>query len=112
MSTAGQSRDPALQPPWWMHPWEECQPEGSGSVVTLDEILEMPVLPGPGSMSPSAVPNPYDLSGGGSPLAPGLGLAETLSWTTTTPRRQVDPVSSQSTFTPERAALGFPDAAS
>lgn len=55
-------------------------------VVTLDEILEMPVLPGPGSASPSAVPNPYDLSGGGSALVPGLGLAETLSWTTTTPR--------------------------
>jgi len=54
-------------------------------VVTLDEVLEMPVLPGPGSASPSAVPNPYDMSGGGEALAPGLGLAETLSWATLHP---------------------------
>ncbi len=85
MSTAGQSRDSTLQPPWWMHPWDERQPEAPDSVVTLDEVLEMPVLPGPGSASPSAVPNPYDMSGGGEALAPGLGLAETLSWTTLHP---------------------------
>ncbi len=51
-------------------------------VVTLDEILEMPVLPGPGSASPSSTPNPYDLSGGGSPLVPcEVLLAEALHWT-------------------------------
>ncbi len=54
-------------------------------VVTLDDVLEMPVLPGPGSASPSSTPNPYDMSGGGSALAPGLGLAGTLSWTAAIP---------------------------
>ena len=61
-------------------------------VVTLDDVLEMPVLPGPGSASPSAVPNPYDLSGGGSALEPGLGLAETLSWATNTSDTEVAPL--------------------
>ncbi len=53
-----------------------------GRVVTLDDVLEMPVLPGPGSASPSSTPNPYDLSGGGSMLAPCTDLAGALPWTT------------------------------
>ena len=84
MSTSNQSRDPELQQPRWLHPWEQALPEAPGGVITLREALEVPVLPGPGSASPSSTPNPYDMSGGGSALAPGLGLAETLSWTTDT----------------------------
>ncbi len=74
--TSGQSRDPTLQPPWWFHPWEERQPEGPGNAVTLDEVLEMPVLPGPGSASPTSTPS-LDMSGDGlSPLsAPGSGIS-------------------------------------
>jgi hypothetical protein len=73
--TAGQSRDPALQAPSWMYPWEE-QPEVPGGGLTLNEALEMPVLPGSGSASPTSTPS-LDMSGDGlSPLsAPGSGVS-------------------------------------
>ena len=76
MSAAGQSRDSTLQPPWWMHPWQQPLPEFPDGDVPLSKALEVPVL-GPGSASPSAVPNPYDMSGGGSPPdgSPLLGAA-------------------------------------
>lgn len=82
-NVSSQSRDPALQPTWWM-PWDQPQPEVPEGGVPLSRALEEPVLPGPGSASPSSVPNPYDLSGGGSMLAPCTDLAGALSWTTDT----------------------------
>jgi hypothetical protein len=62
----------ALKPPWWLEPWGERQPEDTGP--TLEQVLEVPVL-GPGSAFPSSTPNPYDLSGGDSALAPPLAWA-------------------------------------
>ena len=62
-----------------MHPWEERQPEGPGNAVTLDEVLEMPVLPGPVSNSgapqydPTSIEAPNIDSGGSL-------LAENLNW--------------------------------
>jgi hypothetical protein len=97
LSTSNQSRDPELQQPCWLHPWEQALPEAPGGCITLREALEVPVLPGPGSASPDSTPNPYDLSGGGSMLAPGLGLAGALSWATTGRRPVTGRVSSGKT---------------
>ena len=77
------TRDLALQAPSWLYPWER-QPEGLDGGVPLDKVLEAPVL-GPGSISPSAVPNPYDMSGGVSVRAPCTDLAGALSWATPSP---------------------------
>ncbi len=85
MSTAGQSRDPALQAPSWMYPWRERQPEGPGNAVTLDEVLEMPVLPGPVSNS-GALSWATDTSVISEPVLNGSysepQLAKVLSWKT------------------------------
>ncbi len=75
MSTSSQTRDPALQEPCWLHPWQQPLPEFPDGDVPLSKALEVPVLPGPGSASPSAAPNPYDMSGGGGALAPPLSWA-------------------------------------
>ncbi len=84
MSTSSQTRDPALQEPCWLHPWQQPLPEFQDGDVPLSKALEVAVLPGPGSASPSSTQAPFDLSGGGSMLAPCTDLAGALSWTTDT----------------------------
>ena len=76
MSISGQTYDPALQQPCWLRPWEQAQPEVPDGGVPLSLALEVPVLPGPGSASPTSTPG-LDLSGDGlSPLsAPGSGAS-------------------------------------
>ena len=76
LSTSNQNRDSELQQPCWLHPWEQALPEAPGGGITLREALEVPVLPGPGSASPTSTPG-LDMSGDGlSPLgAPGSGAS-------------------------------------
>lgn len=80
-----------MQPPWWLRPWEEHHPDGADLGVPLEKALEVPVL-GPGSASPSAIPNPYDLSNSGSALAPPLSWVKedqklALGWDAPDPPR-------------------------
>ena len=76
MSISGQTYDPALQQPCWLRPWEQAQPEVPDGGIPLSLALEFPVLPGPGSASPTSTPG-LDMSGDGlSPLsAPGSGAS-------------------------------------
>ncbi len=79
MSTSSQTRDPALQEPCWLDPWEQALPEVPGGGITLREALEVPVL-GPASNSGAPAHNPMsieppNIDPGGSLLA-----AEHLNW--------------------------------
>ncbi len=68
---------PSALVPWHeIDPWEQAQPEVPDGGVPLSLALEFPVLPGPGSASPTSTPG-LDLSGDGlSPLsAPGSGAS-------------------------------------
>jgi hypothetical protein len=77
--TSNQSRDPELQQPCWLHPWEQSLPEAPGGGITLREALEVPVLgPGSNSGAPQYDPmsiEPPNIDPGGSLLA-----AEHLNW--------------------------------
>ena len=78
LSTSNQSRDPELQQPCWLHPWEQALPEAPGGGITLREALEVPVLgPASNSGAPQYDPmsiEPPNIDPGGSLLA------ENLNW--------------------------------
>ena len=78
LSTSSQNRDPALQQPCWLHPWEQALPEIPGGDIPLEKALEVPVL-GPGSAFPSSTPNPMSVEAPGIDTGTSL-LAELLHW--------------------------------
>ena len=78
LPTSNQSRDPELQQPCWLDPWEQALPEVPGGGITLREALEVPVL-GPGSNSGAPQYDPMSIEAPG--IDPGGSLlAEELSW--------------------------------
>ena len=77
LSTSNQSRDPELQQPCWLHPWEQALPEAPGGGITLREALEVPVL-GPGSNSGAPAHNPMSVEAPG--IDPGGSLLAELNW--------------------------------